>query len=165
MEIGAETRADEIRNLTYRNCHIIHMTGPTLGCFNVDRARVHDVLYEDITVEYDDVHGREKIQKSDDEIYCGADPDHYPRLAYVNIDYHAEYSEDQERRGENYDFTYRNIRAYGRHPLRVQIDGYDAQHQSHDILLDGIYHNDRRIEDCSELQLQLGEFAENVRLK
>ena len=165
LEIGAETRADEIRNLTYRDCHIIHMTGPTLGCCNVDRAKVHNVLYEDITVEYDDVHDREMIQKSDDEVYCSTNTDHYPRLVYVNIDFHAEYSEDAERRGENYDFTYRNIRAYGRHPLRVQIDGFDAAHKSHDILFDGIYHNDRRIEELSELQLQLGEFAENVQLK
>ena len=153
------------KNITFRDCHIIHMTGAAFGCENVDRAKVHDILYENITVEYDETYNKYRSQRSDDEVYVNPDPLHFPRLVHVQITYHAEYSEDQERRGENYDFTYRNIRAYGRHPLRVQIDGYDAQHQSHDILLDGIYHNDRRIEDCSELQLQLGEFAENVRLK
>jgi len=165
LEIGAETRADEIRNVTYRDCHIIHMTGPTFGCFNVDRAEVHDILYENITVEYDDVYNKEAIQKADGEVYHNPDPNSYPRLVYINTDYHAEYSEDAERRGINHDFTYRNIRTYGRHPLRIQIDGYDEKHKSYNIFFEDIYHNDRRIEDCSELQLQLGEFAENVRLK
>jgi hypothetical protein len=53
LEIGFETRADTIRNITFRNCDIIHVEGPegTFTIHNGDRAVVTDVLYEDIRVE------------------------------------------------------------------------------------------------------------------
>ena len=45
LEIGAETKAEEIHNITFRNCDLIHLTGPALDCMNVDYADVHDVMY------------------------------------------------------------------------------------------------------------------------
>ncbi len=165
LEIGAETRAEEIRGLTFRDCNIIHLTGPAFGCCNVDRAKVHNVLYENITVEYDEKYNKAYCQGSDDEVYVNPDPNTYPRMVYVSVEYHAEYSEDEERRGENYDFTYRNIHAYGPHPLRIQIVGYDREHKCHGFLFDGLYHNDCRLSDLSQTQLQLVKFAEDVKLK
>ncbi len=165
LEIGAETRADEIKNITYRDCHIIHLNGPAMGCYNVDRADVHDVLYENITVEYDDVVPKGVIQKQDGEQYQNPDPDYAPRLIYVNTDYHAEYSEDAIRRGKNHNFTYKNIRVYGRHRLWVHMDGYDEEHLTKDMLIDGLYHNDVRITDFAEIKAQFGEFTENIILK
>ena len=55
LEIGAETRAEEIFNITFENCDIIHVTGTPLDCCNVDYADVHDVVYKDISIEYDEV--------------------------------------------------------------------------------------------------------------
>jgi len=53
LEIGFETRADTIKNITFRNCDIIHVEGPegTFTIHNGDRAVVKNVLYEDIRVE------------------------------------------------------------------------------------------------------------------
>ncbi len=53
LEIGFETRADTIRNITFRNCDLIHVEGPegTFTIHNGDRALVKNVLYEDIRVE------------------------------------------------------------------------------------------------------------------
>jgi hypothetical protein len=53
MEIGFETRGDTIKNVTFRNCDIIHAEGPegTFTIHNGDRAVVKNVLYEDIRVE------------------------------------------------------------------------------------------------------------------
>lgn len=165
LEIGAETRADEIKNLTYRNCNIIHVNGPAMGCYNVDRAEVHNVLYENITVEYDDVMEKGVIQKADGEQYVNPDPDYAPRLIYVNTDYHAEYSEDAHRRGKNHHFTYKNIRVYGRHKLWIHMEGYDEEHLTHDMLIDGLYHNDQPITDFKELKVKLEPFTANIELK
>ena len=53
LEIGFETRADTIKNITFKNCDIIHVEGPegTFTIHNGDRAVVKNVLYEDIRVE------------------------------------------------------------------------------------------------------------------
>lgn len=53
LEIGFETRADTIQNITFRNCDLIHVEGPegTFTIHNGDRAVVKNVLYEDIRVE------------------------------------------------------------------------------------------------------------------
>ncbi|MDD4227294.1 MAG: glycosyl hydrolase family 28 protein [Mariniphaga sp.] len=53
LEIGFETRADTIKNITFRNCDIIHAEGPegTFTIHNGDRAVITNILYEDIRVE------------------------------------------------------------------------------------------------------------------
>ncbi len=53
LEIGFETRSDTIKNVTFRNCDLIHVEGPegTFTIHNGDRAIVKNVLYEDIRVE------------------------------------------------------------------------------------------------------------------
>lgn len=53
LEIGFETRTDTIKNITFRNCDLIHVEGPegTFTIHNGDRALVQNILYEDIRVE------------------------------------------------------------------------------------------------------------------
>ncbi len=53
LEIGFETRTDTIKNVTFKNCDIIHVEGPegTFTIHNGDRAVVKNVLYENIRVE------------------------------------------------------------------------------------------------------------------
>lgn len=53
MEIGFETRSDTIKNVTFKNCDLIHVEGPegTFTIHNGDRAVISNVLYEDIRVE------------------------------------------------------------------------------------------------------------------
>ncbi len=53
LEIGFETRADTIKNITFRNCDLIHVEGSegTFTIHNGDRAVVKNILYQDIRVE------------------------------------------------------------------------------------------------------------------
>jgi hypothetical protein len=53
LEIGFETRADTMKNITFRNCDLIHVEGPegTFTIHNGDRAVIKNVLYENINVE------------------------------------------------------------------------------------------------------------------
>jgi hypothetical protein len=53
LEIGFETRSDTIKNVTFRNCDLIHVEGPegTFTIHNGDRAVVTNILYDDIRVE------------------------------------------------------------------------------------------------------------------
>ncbi len=53
VEVGVELRADYVRNITFRNLDIIHsMCGySVLGIHHGDRARVSDIVFEDIRIE------------------------------------------------------------------------------------------------------------------
>ena len=52
LEIGAETCADEYRNILFENCDIIRCAHYYLDIQNGDRAWVHDVVFRDIRCEY-----------------------------------------------------------------------------------------------------------------
>ena len=57
LEIGYETRCDEITDVVFRNCDVVHcqyegnQSGGVLTIHNADRAHVHDIVYENIRIE------------------------------------------------------------------------------------------------------------------
>ena len=57
LEIGYETRCDEISDVVFRRCEILHceyegnQSGGVLTIHNADRAFVHDIHYENIRIE------------------------------------------------------------------------------------------------------------------
>lgn len=57
LEIGYETRCDEISDIIFKNCDIVHcqyegnQSGGVLTIHNADRAEVHDIYYENIRIE------------------------------------------------------------------------------------------------------------------
>lgn len=58
MEIGHELRADEVRNVAFRDCDIlwVHGHGAAMGIHNADRAAIRDILFEDIRIEHHYAH-------------------------------------------------------------------------------------------------------------
>ena len=57
LEIGYETRCDEITDVVFRNCDVVHcqyegnQSGGVLTIHNADRVNVHDIVYENIRIE------------------------------------------------------------------------------------------------------------------
>ena len=57
IEIGFETRCDEIRDVTFSDIDLIHcehegwQSGGAITIHNGDRARIHNIIYRDIRVE------------------------------------------------------------------------------------------------------------------
>lgn len=166
LEIGAETRAEHLRRIIFRNCDIIHLTGPAIDIMNVDYGRVHDVLFEDIRIEYDPVIQRPTIQK-DDETPFVADPNstYMPLAVCFNIEKHPEYSGGLDRRGYIYDITLRNIRIHADRMPPSSFRGYDEEHAIFNIAVDGLFLGDRRITSLEEGQFSLGEYTRNVAIQ
>ena len=122
LEIGFETRADTIKNITFRNCDIIHVEGPegTFTIHNGDRAVVTNVLYEDIRVE--DSHGwliDFRILKS-------------------------RYSKDNQR-GKIENVRFNNIHVEGEHYPSSQILGFSDTYNIKNITLENFYIHGNRI--------------------
>ncbi len=162
LEIGAETRAEEIRDITFQDCHIIHVTGPVLDCMNVDYACVHDVVYRDISIEYDDSLPTPAIQTSDaDNVYTNRIPDYAPDMISVLVCFHHEYSAGGGRRGKNHHFLFENIRLYAKQLPNLAFEGYDREHRTSDIRIRGLFLNDRPLSK-TELALRQNEFCESI---
>lgn len=163
LEIGAETRAEEIADILFRDCDLIHLTGQPMDCMNVDYADVHDVVFRDIRIEADEMIPAPAIQGSDDQTYANPNPDYMPATFTSMVVFHHEYSAGGNRRGKNRNFTLEDIRLYGPHRPTVTCSGYDAEHLSENILLRRWIWNDRPIVSADEINLQVGSFTENIR--
>jgi hypothetical protein len=166
FEIGAETRAEHLRNIVFRNCDAIHLTGPAIDIMNVDYGRVHDVLFEDLRIEYDPVIQRPTLQK-DDETPFVPDPNstYMPRAVCFEIVKHGEYSGGLERRGHIHDITLRNLRIHADRMPPSSFEGYDGEHAVSDITVDGLFLGDQRIATPEEAQFDLGDFTRNVTIR
>lgn len=113
LEIGFETRTDTIRNITFRNCDLIHVEGPegTFTIHNGDRALVQNVLYEDIRVE-----------------------DSQGWLIDFKI-LNSQYSKDKER-GKIENITFRNIVVEGENFPYSQLLGFDEKYSIKGVTLE-----------------------------
>lgn len=165
FEIGAETRAEEFCDITYRDCDVIHLCGPALDCMNVDYADVHDVLYEDIRIEADEVIPVPRGQKYEDDVYDDSYKDYMPSIFTSSVEFHHEYSEGGTRRGINRNFTLRDIYVTGDKPLIFNLHGYDADHATHHVAIEGLYHNGERITDPTRIAVRKNEFTHDLTLE
>ena len=142
LEIGFETRCDEMKDIAFTNCDIIrceyegYMSGATLSIHNGDRAFIHDVKFENIRVE-----------------------DSRQKLIDVKV-LHAQYSIDEER-GQVKDITFEGIRIVdGPFPVSI-IRGFDANHQVENILVKDLYAYGRKINNFLDAKM-VAELCINI---
>ena len=100
-EIGYETACREYENIVFRNCDIIRSGGVALDIQNGDCAEVHDVIFENIRVEYNAFDEMPQLQTSDDQKYTMTNQvmvpyllciaNHRFRKQYGNVDYIKEF--------------------------------------------------------------------------
>ncbi len=167
FEIGAECCAEEMCDIKFCDSSVIHVNSSPLDCYNIDYADVHDITYENISIEYDDIIPDSKIQKNDAQQYedFEHDPDFAPRLISVIVGYHHEYSGGKTRRGRARRLTFKNIRLYGHQKIKLCVRGYDAEHTSEDILIEDLYRNGEKITDLDQTVTDFNEFTKNIRIK
>ena len=163
LEIGAETFAKEITNITFESNHIIHVSAHPLDCMNVDQADVHDITFKNITIEYDEHIPALVLQKNDSHKYENPNPDHNPNVICVNVVFHPEYSTSKTQRGKNWDFLFENIRLYGRHKPKFTFAGLDSKHKVSNVKIKDFYLNDTLIK-TSDYELHTNEFCENIKI-
>lgn len=165
LEIGAETRAEEICNVIFEDCNVIHVTGSPLDCYNIDYADVHDIVYRRINVEYDDIIMKPLGQTNDSEKYVNKNINHSPYLISIITDYHFEYSAGGTRRGKCRNFHFEDIHLYGKHSPKFQFQGYDQDHKTKDITIKNVFWNDKLIEKIDKEDFVMGNYTENITYK
>ena len=165
LEIGAETRAEEIRSISFRSCDLIHLTGIALDCMNVDYADVHDITFSDINIEADEIIPKPLIQKNDSETYRNTDLSYMPAMISVKVVFHHEYSAGGKRRGRNRDMLFKNINLYSDKLPKMTFSGYDNTHQTENILISDFYLNEAPVSKLPETNFYIEKYAKNIRLE
>ena len=163
LEIGAETKAEEICDIVFENCDIIHVTGAVLDCMNVDYANVHNVIYRNINIEYDDIIPQPLIQRTDAQEYEMIDTEYSPHLIRIEVCFHHEYSAGSQKRGKNQNMLFENIRLYGRHTPKLYFSGYAEDADTSDITIKSLYLNDKLLTKA-DIKTEEKNFCKNIQI-
>ena len=137
LEIGYETRCDEISDIIFKNCDIVHcqyegnQSGGVLTIHNADRAEVHDIYYENIRIE----DAQEKF------------------IDIKTLD--SKYSKDRER-GMIHDIYFKNIEIVdGVFPVSI-IRGYEMKNEicrPHGLYFENVVVHDKKIETVNDMRM------------
>lgn len=134
MEIGFETRGEEIKNIKFSDCDVLHceyegwQSGGVFTIHNGDRAHVHDVTYENIRVE----NAEQKL--FDFKVYF------------------SHYSKDPIR-GFIDHIRVRDVFVHGDDLPPSIFRGCDNDHGIKDVQISGLYHNGKKL--SSKLQAHI----------
>ncbi len=163
LEIGAETRAEEICDVVFENCDIIHLTGPALDCMNVDYADAHDITWRDIRIELDDVIPQPMIQNTDKDTFRQQDPDFVPPMICAQVMFHPEYSAGGARRGRNRRLSFENIAVSGRQTILFSFCGHSDEASCSDIVIRGFTVNGAPL-TSDGCKLETDEYCRNIQV-
>ena len=125
VEIGFETRCDEIKNITFFDCDVVHCefesweSGGVFTIHNGDRAKISNITYENFRVE----NAEQKI--FDFKVLF------------------SRYSKDKTR-GFISDILIKNIYVYGDELPPSIMRGTDNTRGIKNVVIDGLYHNDKK---------------------
>ncbi len=158
MEIGFETRALVMQDITFRDMDIIHVErGAVMSIHNGDEALVRNVHYEDIRIEdpadklidiavFRSQYSRDRpaTPTETELLYMHGVWDGVIKVPESDSAYHAKF------RGEIRNISFKNIRVTdGKLPFSV-ICGFDKNHEIRDVVIDGLYLCGKKVRNKSE---------------
>lgn len=148
LEIGLETAGDEMKNIVHRRCHVIKPNNEAIDVACAFRADVHDLLYEDCSVEYDAFN----YQMNDDELYVINEQDDYwtPAMAIRIFEWSADPTGE---RGHARRVTFRNIDVWADKQPICLLHAHDDEHRIEDTAFENIRWNGKLLDTPEKLKL------------
>ena len=168
LQVGTETHANEITNVRFEDCKLIHSSGKALTIWLVDDARIHDVTFENTLVEYDDYMIPMTIQKADDDPFVNSyDADYGGNLVEFKISWHHEYSlVAEDALGRISAVTVRDLKLFSVQKPVFKFIGYAENSGIEHVDFDGVYWNGEPISAALfEAQTVKNAFVKSIHLK
>lgn len=165
MELGAETVAEEFKNIVFEDCDIIHTFGMCMDIQNADRAKIHDVLFKNIRCEFSKYDLPPVYHYPEMTEYPGK-PTQYAMLLCAEISCNGLWSDDLIP-GEISNIVFEDIFLYTDIPdvmPHSSFSGYDGQHKAQNITVRNLVRNGRRITDIAEANIAIGPYTDNILL-
>jgi len=164
LEVGARTQADEIHDVVFEDCDLIHnICGSVLSVQNSDRALCRDIVYRDIRVELDDRPPRPQIVRSRDEPYTESADGFLPLL--ISVANRIGYVSADEERGRIEDVRFENISVTAPEMPASRLAGLDADHLVQRVTIEGLTLNGRPRTSLEDAKVQLNEFVREVSIR
>ena len=119
-ELGIETHATEYKDICFKNCDVIHAQGPALAIPNGHAARIHDIHFKNMNVEFQHNTLPSIYQESDDMKYVGYGNNQDPSLIFLmNSQFDGLFGTENgykraycQKYGQTHDIYFDNIRVY-----------------------------------------------------
>jgi hypothetical protein len=172
LEIGFELRSDYVRNVTFKDCDVIHVEdGAVLSIHNGDRSTVQDIRFENIRVE----DARQKLfdvaiflsrysvdRPSDPEErtrrYLNGAWDGVLSVTPENKAFHSQY------RGHIRNVIFKDIYLTdGLLPFSI-FCGFDEEHQVENVTIDNLVVHGKKITTLEEAKVHQ-EFTKNLQIR
>lgn len=164
MELGAETSAPEFTNIRFEDSDIIRTTHIAMDIQHGDRAKISNVVFENIRVEYDDKIPTAVYQNSDDHVYNpDENPDYCPPLAVIIIQ-HTMYSSDEES-GDVRDVLFKDIKVFGNRKPAISFTGQDAEHDVKGVTFKNVLIGDQILDSENVVPYHHNDFVSGVRFE
>lgn len=147
LEIGVDTVAPEIKNITYRNCDCIHHHAPVMDVYCDDRAKISGILFSDIRIEYSSYDTGCQYQYRDGDIYQNSDILHPFIMVGVGG---CSWSNDGIT-GDISHVTFENISVVcedGESVPPVVLSGRDAEHTVDSVVLRNVAVNGKPLTEA-----------------
>ena len=162
LEVGAETSAPYISEITFKNCDIIYGCHVMLDIQHGDKAKISDVRFEDIRIEYRKTTEYPLIQESEDAVYENKDETYMPTLFEI-IAGTTMWSIDSCS-GVLSDVYFKNISITtedGRIPHNSGIYVRDTENKIDGVYIENITVNGKSC-DMDKLKVYIGIGANNI---
>ena len=164
MELGAETRAPEFKNIRFEDSDIIRTTHIAMDIQHGDRAKISNVVFDNVRVEFDDSIPVPIYQHTDDQQYDpNADPNYCPKLVEIVI-VKTPYSQD-EQNGTVDSVRFNNIRVLGNKRPAVNLQGLNDECRISNITFEALRYNEESIQSLDALPLTQNQFVERITLQ
>lgn len=162
LEIGTETASPEVSQVTFRDCDIVRTTEIAMDVQHGDRAAIHDVTFERIRFEVDDVNYAPQIQNGRDATYTGQ-TGFCPR-ALVLVILRGQWSSDQER-GTMRNIVMRDCSITGKPLPGSSLSGFDETHDVKGVTISNLQINGKAVKTLEEAAITVGPFVSDVRIE
>jgi hypothetical protein len=162
LEIGAETSTPELSHVTFRDCDIVRTAHVAMDVQHGDRAAIHDVTFERIQLEVDEVNYTPQIQNGRDATYTGQ-TGHLPHFLVLVI-LRGPWSSDEER-GTMRGVVVRDCSITGRLLPPSSLSGFDETHDIKGVTISNLRINGKVATRLEEAAINVGPFVSNVQIE
>lgn len=158
LEIGVDTVAPEISNITFRNCDVIHSTGVPIDVSNMDRANIHNITYRDIRLEFSKHDCKAQSKTSDTATFVPTVKD--PVAVKIFMDC-GMWSSDKIR-GKISDVTFEDIKITTDYDYKVNFifNGLDEEHNASNIIFKNITLNGKALTKKDDFNISSNQFVD-----
>lgn len=191
MEIGAETAADTIKNISFSNCYIPHFTAVAMDIQDCDRGYIKDVHFENIHIDdpirdsltlgvtpivtrawgkiivlgiYNSFYSNDSMRGNVNNIY-------FSNIRFNNTDSKSTYPNEYDSMRIRDDKThfirdnmyFGNIKYNCTHSNNIYLSGYDSTHIINNVFIKDYFHNGKKVTDLNSIGEN--EFVKNVFMK